>query len=55
MKAKVTENVLKPLEDGAEGKVVDNHKKKDDIEKSKADKLAGQKYKESTIYVPSFS
>ena len=26
-----------------------------DIEKSKADKLAGQKYKESTIYVPSFS
>lgn len=55
LKDKVVENILKPLEDGAEGKVVDNHEKKEDIEKSKADSVAGEKYKESTIFVPSFS
>ena len=54
LKAKVTEDVLKPLEDGAEGKVKDNHQKKDDIKKSKKDDLSGKKFRES-IYVPSFS
>jgi len=61
IKAKVKENVLKPLENGAEGKTEDNHEKKEDIEKSKKDSVAGEKYekndetkKESNIFVPSF-
>lgn len=54
MKKGVEEKDLLPLEDGAEGKVDDNHEKKEDIEKSKKDSVAGEKY-ESTIFVPSFS
>lgn len=45
-----------PLENEDSGAVEDTHKKKEDIQKSRKDTAAGEKYEESTeIKIPSFS
>lgn len=55
LKTSATEKDLKPLENGAEGQTKNTDNKKEDIEKSKGDKVAGEKYKENKIFIPSFS